>query len=51
MHEQWRLEDHTRGEKQWSNQNPSGEGERSERKVFGSREKERNEIWYCAKAI
>ena len=34
-----RLEDHTRREKQDLGRNPSGEGERSERKVFGGREK------------
>ena len=34
-----RLEDHTKGKKQDLGRNPSREGERSEGKVFGEREK------------
>ena len=33
------LKDHTRGEKHNLGQNPSGEGEGSEGRVFGGREK------------
>jgi len=33
------LEDHTRGEKQDLDRKPSGEGEGSEGRVFGGREK------------